>query len=146
MDSRAVVLGTIELMEKKLEADVNPTERADIFQERLKDIFDDLVSKPFLVHQTVEMAIAEDRDRPAPNEQLELPPEVESQILRDACNQRYRKILDEPLSMLDGYSPQTAVKLPKGKEKRLMHFVQTPSASCRSWLICRDILSKFSTV
>ena len=35
MDSRAVVLGTIELMEKKLEADVNPTERADIFQERL---------------------------------------------------------------------------------------------------------------
>ena len=82
----------------------------------VKDIFDDLVSKPFLVHQTVEMAIAEDRDRPAPNEQLELPPEVESQILRDACNQRYRKILDEPLSMLDGYSPQTAVKLPKGKE------------------------------
>ena len=30
--------------------------------------------------------------------------------------------------------------------KRLMHFVQTPSASCRSWLICRDILSKFSTI
>ena len=25
------------------------------------------------------------------------------------------------------------------KKKRLMHFVQTPSASCRSWLICRDI-------
>ena len=30
--------------------------------------------------------------------------------------------------------------------KRLMHFVQIPSASCRPWLICRDILSKFSTI
>ena len=30
--------------------------------------------------------------------------------------------------------------------KRLMHFVQTPSAFCRSWLICRNILSKFSTI
>ena len=34
----------------------------------------------------------------------------------------------------------------KAKQIRLKHFVQAPSASCRSWLILRDILSKFSAI
>ena len=115
-DRGAPVLGIIELKKKKLVADVNSIQRADKLQERIKDILGDLVSKPILVYQTVEMAMAKYRDRPALNEQLEVPPDVRIQLLQDAYIRRYRKILDKPLPILDGHSPRIAVKTPKGKE------------------------------
>ena len=133
MDSGAAVPGTVKLKGNKLEVDVNSTEWAEKLQERLKDILGDLVSKPFLLHQSVKQAIAEDCDRPAPNEQLELSPEVESQILKNVYDQRYRRLLDEPLSMLDGSSPRAAVKTPEGEKNvvKWMKILETSEARVR---------------
>ncbi len=113
-----LVLGTIELKGKKLVAHVNSAERAEKLQERLKDILGGLVSKPIMMRQTVEQAVAEHRvDKPAPNEQVKMPSEAERRIAKDYYDRHYRKTLDEPISMLNGKSPRAAVKTAKGKEK-----------------------------
>ena len=117
MDSGALALGMIELKGKKLEANVNSAERAARLQERLKEILGDLVSDPIMLRQTVEQAMAEHVGKPAPDEQVDLPPEVESQFIKEFYDRHYRKTLDEPIPMLSGKSPRAAVKTPKGKEK-----------------------------
>ena len=83
MDSGALALGMIELKGKKLEANVNSAERATRLQERLKEILGDLVSNPIMARQTVEQAMAEHIGKPAPDEQVDLPPEVESQFIKE---------------------------------------------------------------
>ncbi len=117
MDSGALALGMIELKGKKLEANVNSAERAARLQERLKEILGDLVSDPIMLRQTVEQAMAEHVGKPAPDEQVDPPPEVESQFIKEFYDRHYRKTLDEPIPMLSGKSPRAAVKTPKGKEK-----------------------------
>ncbi len=117
MESGALALGMIELKGKKLEANVNSAKRAENLQERLKDILGDLVSDPILVRQTVEQAMAEHLNKPAPDDQVALPPEVESQIMKEFYDRHYRETLDEPIPMLDGKSPRAAAKTSKGKEK-----------------------------
>ena len=115
-DEDAVVLGTVELNGNTLEGDVNSVERADRMQRRLKEILGDLVTKPVLVHKTIEEVQAEQRNMPAPDKQQEPTPE-ERQILKEFLDNQYRKILDNPVSMLDNNSPRAAVKTPEGKEK-----------------------------
>ena len=46
--------------------------------------------------------------RPAPDEQLELPPQAEGRIMKAFHDRQYRETLDEPIAMLDGKSPRAA--------------------------------------
>ena len=70
-----------------------------------------------MVRQTVEQAMAEHVGKPAPNEQRNLPPEVESQFIREYYDRHYRQTLIEPIPILGEKSPRAAVKTPKGEEQ-----------------------------
>ena len=113
----ALSRGMIELKGEKLQASVNSAARAKKLQWRLKDILGNLVSEPVMVHQTVEQAMAAHRTNPAPIEQAELPPEVESQIVTEFYDRHYRETFDQPIPMLGATSPRVAAKTPEGKEK-----------------------------
>ncbi len=113
----ALALGTIELKGEKLQASVNSAARAKKLQSRLKDILGNLVAEPVMVHQTVDQAMAAHRTNPAPIEQADLPPEVESQVISEFYDRHYRETLDQPIPMLGDTSPRVAAKTPEGKEK-----------------------------
>ena len=117
LEDGALALGTIELKGEKLQARVNSAVRAKKLQSRLKDILGNLVAEPVMVHQTVEQAMAAHRTNPAPIEQADLPPEVESQIITEFYDRHYRETLDQPIPMLGDTSPRVAAKTPEGKEK-----------------------------
>ena len=131
--SGALALGMIELKGKKLEANVNSAERAARLQDRLKEVLGYLVSDPIMVRQTVEQAMAEHVGKPAPNEQANLPPEVESQFIKEYYDRHYRQTLDEPIPMLGGKSPRAAVKTPKGEEQVVawLKYLETGEARMR---------------
>ena len=107
----------IELKGRRLEANVNSVERAERLHQRLKDILGSQVSDPIMVHQTVGQAMAEHLKEPAPEAQVDLPPEVESQLTKEFYDRHYRETLDEPIPMLNDKSPRAAVKTSEGKEK-----------------------------
>ena len=96
LEDGALALGTIELKGEKLQARVNSAVRAKKLQSRLKDILGNLVAEPVMVHQTVEQAMAAHRTNPAPIEQADLPPEVESQIITEFYDRHYREPLINP--------------------------------------------------
>lgn len=115
--SGALSLGMIELKGRKLEAIVNSVERAERLRQRLKYILGSQVSDPIMVHQTVGQATPEHLKEPAPEAQVDLPPEVESRVVKEFYDRHYRETLDEPIPMLDDKSPRAAVKTPAGKER-----------------------------
>ncbi|MCY4136777.1 MAG: hypothetical protein OXF56_00740, partial [Rhodobacteraceae bacterium] len=117
LEDGVLTLGTIELKGERLQASVNSAARAKKLQSRLKDILGNLVSEPVMVHQTVEQAMAAHRTNPAPIDQADLPPEVESQIITEFYDRHYRETLDQPIPMLGDTSPRVAAKTPEGKEK-----------------------------
>ena len=133
VDSGALALGMIELKGKKLVANVNSAERAARLQDRLKEVLGYLVSDPIMVRQTVEQAMAEHVGKPAPDEQVDLPPEVEGQYIKEFYDRHYRQTLDEPIPMLGGKSPRAAVKTPKGEEQVVawLKYLETGEARMR---------------
>ena len=133
LESGALSLGMIELKGKKLEANVNSVERAERLHQRLKDILGSQVSDPIMVHQTVGQAMAEHLKEPAPEAQVDLPPEVGSQLVKDFYDRHYRETLDEPIPMLNDKSPRAAVKTPEGKEKVVawLKYLETSEARMR---------------
>ena len=135
LESGALSLGMIELKGRKLEANVNSVERAERLRQRLKGILGNQVSDPIMVHQTVGQAMAEHLKEPAPEAQVDLPPEVESQLVKEFYNRHYRETLDEPIPMLNDKSPRAAVKTPEGKEKVvawLKHLETSDARMCQS--------------
>ena len=125
----------IELKGRKLEAIVNSVERAGRLQQRLTDILGSHVSDPIMVHQTVGQAMAEHQKEPAPEAQVDLPPEVESRLVRGFYDRHYRETLDEPIPMLDDKCPRAAVKTPEGKERVVawLKYLETSDARmCQS--------------
>ena len=135
LESGALSLGMIELKGRKLEAIVNSVERAERLRQRLKGILGSQVSDPIMVHQTVEQAMAQRLKEPAPEAQVDLPPEVASQVVREFYDRHYRETLDEPIPMLDDKSPRAVVKTPEGKERVVawLKYLETSDARmCQS--------------
>jgi len=112
------ILGSIELKGNRLEANVNSAERAARLQVRLKDMIGDMISEPIMECKTLEQTLAEHRGKPETDERpSELPPEVNRQLKRQFNDRHYRKILDEPIPMLNGKSPRVAARTIQGREK-----------------------------
>lgn len=112
-----LVHGMIELRGKTLEASVNSAERAEQLTKRLRSLLGELVAPPIMVRQTIEQAMADQRENPTPREQLDLPPDIESQLMKEFYDRHYRETLDQPIPMLGNKSPSDAAKTPKGREK-----------------------------
>src|SRR3954453_7695550 len=48
---------------------------------------------------------------------LDLPPEVQTQVVHAMLDKHYRALLDEPIAMLGDISPRAASRSAKGREK-----------------------------
>ena len=116
LEGGALVRGMIELRGKTLEANVNSAERAEQLTKRIQTLLGGLVASPIMVRQTMEQAMAEHRENPTPREQLDLPPDVESQLIKEFYDRHYRETLDQPIPMLGNKTPRDAAKTPKERE------------------------------
>ena len=117
LEGGALVRGMIELRGKNLEANVNSAKRAEQLTKQIHILLGQLVAPPVMVRQTMEQAMAEHRENPTPRESLDLPPDVESQLMKEFHDRHYRETLDQPIPMLGNKSPRDAAKTPKGREK-----------------------------
>ena len=61
------------------------------------------------------MRAARGDDRPS--SALDLPPEVQAQVVHAMLDKHYRALLDEPIAMLGDLSPRAASRSAKGREK-----------------------------
>src|SRR3954469_2055836 len=52
-----------------------------------------------------------------PSSALDLPPEVQAQVVHAMLDKHYRSLLDEPIAMLGDLSPRSASRSAKGREK-----------------------------
>lgn len=117
LEGGAMVRGMIELRGKTLEANVDSSDRAEELTERLQDILGDLASTPIMVRRTLEQTMSEHRNNPPTQAPVDLPPDVESQLVKKYRDRHYRETLDQPIPMLGNKSPRDAAKTPKEREK-----------------------------
>src|SRR4051812_40156749 len=116
MEDGSVVLGNIELKERTLVLSVNSAARAERGRAMLQSALGGLVGAPLTKIETVEqMRAARDDDRPS--SALDLPPEVQTQVVHAMLDKHYRALLDEPIDMLGDISPRAASRSAKGREK-----------------------------
>lgn len=130
-----LVSGMLELVGNALEANVNSANRAELLTERLHTLLGDRVARPIMVRQTLKQAMAEHqlREQPEHRQQLDLPSDVESKLMKDFYDRHYRETLEQPIPMLDNLSPRQAVKTTEGRTKVIawLKLLETGEAKTR---------------
>ena len=116
MEDGSVVLGNIELKERTLVLSVNSAPRAERGRAMLQSALGGLVGAPLTKIETVEQMMAA-RGDDRPSSALDLPPEVQTQVVHAMLDKHYRALLDEPIDMLGDLSPRAASRSAKGREK-----------------------------
>src|SRR5215212_9471237 len=116
MEDGSVVLGNIELKERTLVLSVNSAARAEQGRSMLQDALGELVGAPLTKIETVEQMMAA-RGDDRPSSALDLPPEVQTQVVHAMLDKHCRALIDEPISMLGDISPRAASRSTKGREK-----------------------------
>jgi hypothetical protein len=114
MDDGALVLGTVELLGRRLSLGANSPARVERGQALLAPVLAGLVGPPLSERTDLEQMLA--RDRPPPRSSG-LSPEQERAIVHQVLDDHYRRVLDEPIPALGNRSPRQAVKTAKGREK-----------------------------
>jgi len=115
LDDGALSLGGLDLEDSALVLTVNSERRCAAGRALLIKIFGERLGEPVLKTETVEQVMAT-RDSGMPNE-LDIPEEERCAIIHDFLDLHYRRVLDEPVPMLDGKSPRAAVKTKRGRTK-----------------------------
>jgi hypothetical protein len=115
MDVRAVVLSNLEIKARRLSLTANSEARAIRGQALLAGALGGLVRAPMVGRTDLEQSMAEARQRPP--QPSGVPPDVERQVISQALEDHYRRILDEPIPALGGRSPRSAAKTAKGRKK-----------------------------
>ena len=116
LEDGSVVLGNIELKERTLVLSVNSAPRAERGRAMLQSALGGLVGAPLTKIETVEQMMAARGDG-RPSSALDLPPEVQTQVVHAMLDKHYRALLDEPIDMLGDISPRAASRSAKGREK-----------------------------
>ena len=132
MDDGSVVLGTIELEQRTLVLGVNSARRADRGRALLQHALGGLVGAPSTKVETVEQTMAARRDRGSAAQGLELPPEVQTQVVHAELDRHYRTVLDEPVEMLGDVSPRAASRNAEGRERLAAWLKYLENASHRA--------------
>jgi len=115
MDDGAVVLGNLEMKARRLSLTANSEARAIRGQSLLAGALGGLV-RATLVERD-DMGQSTTKARQQPPQPSGVPPDVERQVISQALDDHYRRILDEPIPPLGNRSPRSAAKTPKGREK-----------------------------
>jgi hypothetical protein len=114
MEDGAVVLGNVELMERALSLGANSAARAERGKAMLAATLTDLVGSPLTEIQTVEQMKA--APRPTKTQPgVEIPPEIQMQLVHAALDKQYRALLDQPVPMLGDISPRAAARSAWGR-------------------------------
>jgi hypothetical protein len=111
----ALVLGNVELEDEALVLAVNSRKRSDLGGALLSKILSGRVGQPSLKTESVEQVIAS-RDAATPP-QLDIAEDQRCAIIHDHLDRHYRNVLDQPVPMLGGESPRTAVRTDSGRTK-----------------------------
>ncbi len=117
MPDGSVVLGTLELKGRMLEAQVNSERRAECAKAMLAPLLEGLVEPPLMARQTLEQAMAAHREAPATPKPSGLSPEEEREAIHQFLDRQYRAVLDEPVPMLDNTTPRNAARSQEGRGK-----------------------------
>ena len=115
-ESGRVVLGSVALKERTLMLSVNSAARAERGRTLLQAALAGLTKPPLTEIRTLDQAMA-DHDPDDANGQVDLPPELERELVHGIMDRQYWAVLDEPVPALGGVSPRAAVKTPKGRAK-----------------------------
>jgi hypothetical protein len=115
-DPERAVLANLALSGKQIELSVNSRRRLQNARALLEKLLDGQIGEPEISIKSVEGAIAQRGDKPAPRRQT-LPKRVEREIIKRYLDSYYRKWLDEEIPALDGKSPREAARDVEGREK-----------------------------
>ena len=117
LDDGSLVLGTITLKGRMLEAETNSARRAEALKARLAGIVGDLVRPPLMARQTLAQAMAEHKETGQAPDPPDIPPEKETRLLAGLFDRHYRDTLDRPILMLGEKTPREAVRTASGREE-----------------------------
>ena len=108
------ILAHLEITDDRLVLSSNSMQRAERGCDILRSRLGELVGPPLTALQTAEQLIEEPTRHSSGD--AELPPEIAEPALQSFLDGHYRRVLDEPLPVLDGKTPRQAVKSKKGRE------------------------------
>jgi hypothetical protein len=117
MEYGATVLGALELKKGTLTLQVNSESRAERGRAMLEPVLEGLVSAPLIERQTLEQAMAADKESRSAPASSGLPPEEERRLIHAQLDMHYRAGLDEPIPALGDISPRKAAMTTVGREK-----------------------------
>jgi hypothetical protein len=113
MEDGSLVLGTIALEGRRLMLEANSMARAQRGQAMLAAALEGLVGPPLTEHGDPDGA----QTGSPPRAPSSLSPAEEQALVRQALDDHYRRVLDEPVPAVGGRSPRTAARTPQGREK-----------------------------
>jgi len=117
LDDGAMVLGTVELVGRKVILSVNSEPRAEQGRALLEPALQELVGPALEVRQDLYRTRADQRASGRRSPSSGLAPEEEHAIIQQQMAEHYRKLLDRPVPSLGDVSPRNAVRSAKGREK-----------------------------
>lgn len=114
----ASILGHIEITDSAVEFKANSTARADSGEAYLKKLLKGWVKQPLTLHESVESALG--RYTPLSGENTPLPAAETAElqaIKQQFMDQHYRKVLDEPIPVLNGQTPRECAADPQTRHR-----------------------------
>jgi hypothetical protein len=115
MEDGATVLGNIEIKPGFVVLIVNSATRAERGTALLRRALGDLVGVPLTEIQTIEQMMADHPD--GPESGVDIPIEVQTELVHGMLDKQYREVLDQPVGMLGDVTPRVAARTAKGREK-----------------------------
>ena len=117
LDDGSIVLGTVELKEKKLILEANSARRAERGQALLQQVIDGLVREPLVETQTLNHVMQSKPSKQRRTSSMGLSSEEERKIIHAGLNRHYTKMLNEFVPSLGNIKPFEAAKTADGREK-----------------------------
>ncbi len=114
VDGGRTSLGNIDIGNGIILLSTNSRERAERGRDLLASRLGALVGAPLISHEAMERRMETSADSRVPEED-EIPPEIAAQIIREHFDNHYRRLLENPVPVLDGKAPRQAVKTKKGR-------------------------------
>lgn len=109
------MLGHVELKGRSLILMTGSVSRAARGTAMLEDALGDRLLAPRIRIETLDDLGEASQD--ATTETPDIPPEIAAPLVHGLLDRQYRQTLDEPVPMLDGLSPRTAVNSAEGRKK-----------------------------
>ncbi|MBI3069021.1 MAG: hypothetical protein HYY79_09170 [Betaproteobacteria bacterium] len=129
-DTGRVVLASVTLSGSQLELSVNSRRRLESARAFIEPLLAGLIGEPEVAIKSVEDAMAENRDGPAPRRRS-VPKRVEQEVTQRFLDRHYRTWLDEKIPALDGKSPREAVRDFEGREQLVALLKQLENLEAR---------------